>query len=124
MKFGTAAALTVLLGCLAPPTDAQTSARIVVVMVDDARFKPSETRNAEPLLALLRDQILTEADLVGIVSTGPSGVATDLHSPADPQRLNDSIRKLRTVVYCRWWNQPSEARLTVQIPAATPTWHS
>ena len=94
MKFGTAAALTVLLGCLAPPTEAQTSARIFVVMVDDARFKPSETRNAEQLLALLRDQILTEADLVAIVSTGPSGVATDLHSPADPRRLNDSIRKI------------------------------
>ncbi len=44
MKFGTAAALTVLLGCLAPPTEAQTSARIFVVMVDDLRFKPSETR--------------------------------------------------------------------------------
>ena len=94
MKFGTAAALTILLGCLAPPTEAQTPARIVVVMVDDARFKPAETRNAEQLLALLRDQILTEADLVGIVSTGPSGVATDLHSPADPRRLNDSIRKI------------------------------
>ena len=94
MKFGTVAALTVLLGCLAPPTEAQTSARIFVVMVDDALFKPAETRNAEQLLALLRDQILTEADLVGIVSTGPSGVATDLHSPADPGRLNDSIRKI------------------------------
>ena len=94
MKCGTAAALTVLLGCLAPPAEAQTSARIFVVMVDDLRFKPSETRNAEQLLALLRDEIVTEADLVGIVSTGPSGVATDLHSPADPRRLNDSIRKI------------------------------
>ena len=94
MKFGTAAALTVLLGCLAPPAEAQPSARIFVVMVDDLRFKPSETRNAEQLLALLRDEILTEADLVGIVSTGPSSVATDLHSPADPRRLNDSIRKI------------------------------
>jgi hypothetical protein len=94
MRFATAAALTVLLGCLAPPAEAQTSKRIFVVMVDDLRFKPAETRNAEQLLALLRDQILTEADLVGIVSTGPSGVATDLHSPADPQRLNDSIRRI------------------------------
>lgn len=94
MRFGTAAALTVLLGCLAPPAEAQTSARIFVVVVDDARFTPSETRNAEQLLALLRDEILTEADLVGIASTGPSGVATDLHSPADPRRLNDSIRKI------------------------------
>ena len=31
MKFATAAALTVLLGCLAPPAEAQTSARIVVL---------------------------------------------------------------------------------------------
>jgi hypothetical protein len=57
MKFGTAAALTVLFGCLAPTAEAQTSARIIVVLVDDLRFKPSETRNAEQLLALLRDQI-------------------------------------------------------------------
>ena len=90
----TTAALTILLGCLAPPAEAQTPARIVVVMVDDLRFKPSETRNAEQLLALLRDEILTEADRVGIVSTGRSGVATDLHSPPDPRRLNDSIRKI------------------------------
>jgi hypothetical protein len=94
MKLGTAAALTLLLGSLAPPAEAQTSARIIVVMVDDLRFRPSESRNAEQLLAVLRDQIVTEADLVGIVSTGPSGVATDLHSPADPRRLNDSIRKI------------------------------
>lgn len=94
MKCGTAAALTVLIGGLAPPAEAQTSARIFVVMVDDLRFKPSETRNAEQLLALLRDEILTESDLVGIVSTGPSSVATDLHSPADPRKLNDSIRRI------------------------------
>ena len=94
MKFGTAAALTVLLGCLAPPAEAQTSARIVVFMVDDLGFKPSETRNAEQLLARLRDEIVTDADLVGIVSTGPSSVATDLHSSADPRRLNESIRQI------------------------------
>ena len=46
------------------------SARTFVVLVDDLRFTPSETRNAEELLALLRDEIVTEADLVGIVSTG------------------------------------------------------
>jgi hypothetical protein len=94
MKLGTAAALTFMLGCLAPPAEAQTSARLFVVVVDDLSFKPSETRNAERLLALLREEILKEADLVGIASTGPSGVATDLHSPADPRRLDDSIRKI------------------------------
>lgn len=94
MKFGAVAALTVLLGCFAPPAAAETSARIIVVAVDDLRFKPSETQNVERLLALLRDEILTDADLVGIVSTGPSSVATDLHSPPDRQWLNDSIRKI------------------------------
>jgi hypothetical protein len=94
MKLGTAAALTVLLGCLAPPAEAQTSARIIVFMVDDLRFKPSETRKAEQLLALVRDEVVTEDDLVGIVSTGPSSVAMDLHSPADPRRFKDSIRKI------------------------------
>lgn len=70
------------------------TARIFVVMVDDLRFTPSETRNAAQLLALLRDEIVTGADVVGIVSTGPSGVAVDAHSPPDPQRFNDSIRKI------------------------------
>jgi BlaR1 peptidase M56 len=70
------------------------TARIFVFLVDDLGFKPSETRNAERLLVLLRDEMLTEADLVGIVSTGPASVATDLHSFADPRRLNDSIRKI------------------------------
>jgi hypothetical protein len=117
MKLGTAAALTLLLGCLAPRAEAQTSARVFVVMVDDLRFTPSETRNAERLLASLCDEILTAADLVGIVSTGPSGVATDLHSPADPGRLNDSIRRITTSVDGRWANQPPGAR----IPPATRT---
>jgi len=76
-------------GLLVGPT-----ARTFVVLVDDLRFTPSETRNAEELLALLRDEIVTEADLVGIVSTGPSSVATDLHSPPDPQRLNDAIQRI------------------------------
>jgi hypothetical protein len=113
MKRVTAAALTVHLICLAPPAEAQTSARILVVMVDDARFKPAEARNAEQLLAQLRDQILTGADLVGIVSTGPSGVATDLHSPADPRRLDDSIRRIT-----------NGRLLPVVEPAAGSTAHS
>jgi hypothetical protein len=70
------------------------AARIFVLVVDDLGFTPSEFRNAEQLLALLRDEIVAEADLVGIVSTGPASVATDLHSPADPQRLNDSIQRI------------------------------
>ena len=70
------------------------TARIFVVVVDDLGFTPSEFRNAEQLLALLRDEIVAEADLVGIVSTGPASVATDLHSPADPQRLDDSIQRI------------------------------
>jgi hypothetical protein len=51
MKFGTVAALTVLLGCLAPPTEAQTSARIFVVMVDDAllnQLKPGTPSSCWP----------------------------------------------------------------------------
>jgi hypothetical protein len=121
MKSGTAAVLTVLLGCLAPPAEAQTSARIFVVMVDDLRFTPSETRNAEQLLALLRDEILTEADLVGIVSTGPLVSRRTYTLPPIPGGSTTRFEKLRPVVYCRCWNQPPEARLTVQIPAATPT---
>ena len=70
------------------------TARIFVVLVDDLRFTPSENWSAEQLLALLRDEIVTKADLVGIVSTGPSGVAVDLHSLLIPSRLNDSIRKI------------------------------
>jgi beta-lactamase regulating signal transducer with metallopeptidase domain len=70
------------------------TARIFVVVVDDLGFTPSEFRNAEQLLAVLRDEIMTEADLVGMVSTGPASVATDLHSPVDPQRLNDSILRI------------------------------
>jgi hypothetical protein len=71
------------------------TARIFAVMVDDLRFTPSETRNAEQLLALLRDEIVTEADLIAIVSTGPLSLVMDL-SPADPRRLNDAIRRIST----------------------------
>jgi hypothetical protein len=82
-------------------------------VVDDLGFTPSEFRNAEQLLALLRDEIVTEADLVGIVSTGPASVATDLHSPADPQRLDDSIQRI-----------VNGRRLPVVEPAPGSTSHS
>jgi hypothetical protein len=89
------------------------TARIFVVVVDDLGFTPSEFRNAERLLAVLRDEIVTEADLVGIVSTGPASVATDLHSPVDPQRLNDSILRIT-----------NGRRLPVVEPAPASTAHS
>jgi hypothetical protein len=64
--------------------------RAICVLVDDLAFLASDRENSAKLLAVLRDEVLKETDLVGFVSTGPSAVTADLQ-PA-------SIRSLQHVM--------------------------
>jgi len=54
--------------------------RVICVVVDDLGFGPSDWGNSAKLLAVLRDEVLKESDLVGFASTGPSAVVEDLQA--------------------------------------------
>jgi hypothetical protein len=52
--------------------------RVICVLVDDLGFGASDRENSAKLLAVLRDEVVRESDLVGFASTGPSAIIADL----------------------------------------------
>jgi VWFA-related protein len=77
---------------LKPPTD--TTGRIFIVFIDDMHLQPADSILARKVLEQLRDTVLKENDLVGIVSTGFSSIAQDLVYDPQHKRLNEAIKKV------------------------------
>jgi hypothetical protein len=67
--------------------------RVICVLVDDLGFGASDQENGAKLLAILRDEVVKESDLVAFVSTGPSGVTADLQ-PASVRSLQHAMERL------------------------------
>ena len=67
--------------------------RVICVLVDDLGFGASDRENSAKLLAVLRDEVVRESDLVGFVSTGPSAVTADLQ-PASIRSLQHAMERL------------------------------
>ena len=67
--------------------------RVICVLVDDLGFGASDQENGAKLLAILRDEVVKESDLVGFVSTGPSAVTADLQ-PANIRSLQHAMERL------------------------------
>ena len=67
--------------------------RVICVLVDDLGFGASDRENSAKLLAVLRDEVVKESDLVGFVSTGPSAVTADLQ-PASIRSLQHAMERL------------------------------
>lgn len=86
--------LLLLLTVFSTPGTTQETGRIFCILVDDIRFLPSDVESAGRLLAVLRDEVLTDGDMVGVVSTGPSAVAADLRDARDRANLNEAIRRV------------------------------
>ena len=80
--------------------------RVVCVLVDDLEFGISDQESSARLLAIVRDELLTDADLVGFVSTGPSSVTADLRDASDRPRLERIVARLSNVGS----NEPRERR--------------
>src|SRR5688572_21486384 len=59
-----------------PPDDI--SGRIFIVFIDDMHLQALDTPKVRRVLEQIRDTVLHENDLVGIVSTGYSSIAVDL----------------------------------------------
>jgi hypothetical protein len=86
--------LLLLLTVFSTSGTTQETGRIFCILVDDIRFLRSDVESAGRLLAVLRDEVLTDGDMVGVVSTGPSAVAVDLRDARDRANLNEAIRRV------------------------------
>ena len=73
-----------------PPTQV---GRIFIIFIDDLHLQPMDSIKAKQVLKEIRDTLIHDGDLVGLVSSGYSSVSFDL-SP-DPKRLrfNQAIEK-------------------------------
>lgn len=83
-------------GLILPPSrpPADTSGRIFIIFIDDLHLQALDTPRVRQVLQQIRDTVLHEGDLVGLVSTGYSSIAVDLNYDYDRVRFNESINKV------------------------------
>ena len=76
----------------APPKDI--SGRIFIIFIDDMHLQALDSIKTRKMLEQIRDTVLHENDLVGIVSSGYSSIAIDLNYDYGHRRLNEAIKKV------------------------------
>lgn len=83
-------------GLILPPTRATTdeSGRIFIIFIDDLHLQSLDTPRVRNVLGIIRDELIHEGDLVGLVSSGYSSVAVDLSYDYGHVRFNESISKV------------------------------
>ncbi len=86
---------TVREGLVLPPSSKmpETPGRIFIVFIDDLHLQPLDSPKAKQVLKQIRDTLLHENDLVGLVSSGFSSVSFDLSPDPDHIRFNQAIEK-------------------------------
>jgi len=71
---------------------ADMSGRIFIVFIDDLNFEPKNSIMVRQIMAKLK-KIIHDEDLVGIVSSGYSSIATDLRHDIGYKHLEDALNK-------------------------------
>ncbi|HVT46385.1 MAG TPA: VWA domain-containing protein [Vicinamibacterales bacterium] len=91
---GTAPAATE--GLILPPSRPSTDAsgRIFIIFIDDLHIEASQTPQMKQLLQTVRDTLVHDNDLVGIVSTGTSAIEIDPAYDFGHRRFNEAIAKV------------------------------
>jgi VWFA-related protein len=77
----------------APKARSDTSGRIFIIFIDDLHLQPLDTPKVRNLLGQVRDTLIHENDLVGIVTTGYSSIAIDIGYDINHARLDEAIKK-------------------------------
>ena len=82
-------------GLILPPTKTLTdqSGRIFIIFIDDMHLQPLDSIKARRVLEQIRDTIIHEGDLIALVSTGYSSIATELTYDYKKARFNEAIGK-------------------------------
>src|SRR5580765_2253302 len=68
--------------------------RIFIIFIDDLHIQFRDTQVLKKALTQIRDIVLHENDLIGIVSSGYSSIAFDLSPDAGHARLNAAIDRV------------------------------
>jgi len=87
---------TVSEGLILPPSPPVTdqSGRVFIVFVDDMHIQHKDTIQARKILQTIRDTLIHEGDLIGIVSTGYSSLEVDLTYDIKKKRFNEAINRV------------------------------
>jgi VWFA-related protein len=83
-------------GLILPPARAATdeSGRIFIIFIDDLHLQSLDTPRVRHVLKMIRDELIHEGDLVGLVSSGYSSISVDLNYDYGNVRFNESISKV------------------------------
>jgi hypothetical protein len=91
--------------------------RVIMVVVDDLGFGASDQENGTKLLAILRDEVLKESDLVGFAATG-SPVTVDLQ-PASMRGLQQGMERLGAPALTRQGVRPDQSWAATRVALVT-----
>jgi VWFA-related protein len=72
-----------------------TPGRIFIVFIDDLHLQPLDTPVVQQVLKQIRDTVLHENDLVGLVSSGYSSISFDVSPDPRHLRFNQAIDKVQ-----------------------------
>jgi VWFA-related protein len=82
-------------GLILPPQKTLTdqSGRIFIIFIDDMHLQPLDSIKVKEVLKQIRDTLIHDGDLVALVSTGFSSIATQLGYDYKHLRFNEAINK-------------------------------
>lgn len=83
-------------GLILPPTkqSSDTSGRIFIIFIDDLHLQALDSPQVRRVLGMIRDTVIHENDLVGLVSSGYSSIQVDVQYDFQHRRFNESIKKV------------------------------
>lgn len=82
----------IILPAARPPAD--TSGRIFIIFIDDMHLQALDTPMVRDVLKQIRDTLVHDGDLIGIVSSGYSSIAIDLTYDYGHRRFTEAINKV------------------------------
>ena len=91
--------------------------RVICVVVDDLGFGASDQKNGAKLLAILRDEVIKESDLVAFAATG-SAVTADLQ-PASVRGLQDAMERLVAAASTEQAVRPDQSWAATRVALGT-----
>ena len=108
--------MALLLAALGAAGHAQ-DRRVICVVVDDLGFGASDRTNGAKLLAILRDEVIKESDLVAFAATG-SAVTADLQ-PASSRSLQDAMERLAAAASTGQAGRPDQSWAATRMALGT-----
>ena len=107
----------------APSLPSNDARRLVMILVDDLNTPVTELAGLRTKLESIRDTVLRDDDLVGVVSTGYASISIDQQYDRGHMRLNQAIAKLAAAEQAGTLGAPAladaERRARVALTTAT-----